>query len=112
MYESKKIYLLFLNIFNLYKMMDEISKMGNINSVGDFLDFKLSIKTVIIILFLYCVCVFIFIVFMFGGINNTIDYASNIIESTKKSIIIHKDKLTNTEDKHFPINETSHIKDD
>jgi hypothetical protein len=72
-------------------MIEEISKIGDINSVGDLFDFKLSIKTIIIIAILWGIGSMIVIVFMFGGVNNTIDYATTIIESTKKSIIINKD---------------------
>ena len=86
-----KIYLPFLNIFLLYKMIEELSKIGDINSIGDFLDFKLSIKTIIMLMILYCIGAAVVVVFMFGGINNTIDYVTNIIESTKKSIVITKD---------------------
>lgn len=72
-------------------MIEELSKIGDINSVSDFFEFKLSIKTIIMLLILWCIGASIVIVFMFGGINNTIDYATNIIESTKKSIVITKD---------------------
>ena len=72
-------------------MIEELSKIGDINSVSDFFEFKISIKTIIMLLILWGIGASIVIVFMFGGINNTIDYATNIIESTKKSIVITKD---------------------
>jgi hypothetical protein len=72
-------------------MIEELSKIGEINSVSDFFDFKISIKTIIILVILWGIGASIVIVFMFGGINNTIDYATNIIESTKNSIVITKD---------------------
>ena len=72
-------------------MIEEISKIGDINSVGDLFDFKLSIKTLVIIAILWGIGATIVIIFMFGVVNNTIDYATTIIESTKKSIIINKD---------------------
>jgi len=72
-------------------MIEELSKIGDINSINDFFDFKISIKTIIMLMILWGIGASIVIVFMFGGINNTIDYATNIIESTKKSIVITKD---------------------
>ena len=75
-------------------MLDEINKIGEINSVNDLFDFKLSIKTIIMLAIAWGICAGIFVIFMFGGINNTIEYATNIIESTKKSIIINKDKTS------------------
>jgi len=76
-------------------MLEEINKIGDINNVNDFFDFKISIKTMILVAMLWGICAAIFVVFIFGGINNTIDYATTVIDSTKKSIIINKDKKTN-----------------
>jgi hypothetical protein len=73
-------------------MLEEINKIGEIDSVGDILDFKLSIKTLIILAMLGGIGATIFVVLLFGGVNNTIDYANGIIEATKKSIVINKDK--------------------
>jgi len=67
-------------------MFDELNQIGNINSINDFLDFKFSVKTIIILLFLGGSAFLIFIIFLFGGVNNTVDYLSIIIESTKNSI--------------------------
>jgi len=67
-------------------MIEEISKIGEINSVGDFLDFKLSVKTIIILVVAWSIFVSIVVVFMLGGINNTIDYLTNIFESTKQKV--------------------------
>jgi len=75
-------------------MLDEINKIGEINSVNDLFDFKLSIKTIIMLAIAWSICAGIFVIFMFGGINNTIEYATNVLESTKKSIIINKDKTS------------------
>ena len=64
-------------------MIDEISKIGEINSVNDLFDFKLSIKTIIM---LFCALVFfvaIIAVFMLGGVNNTIDYITAIMDETR-----------------------------
>ena len=67
--------------------MDEISKISDVNSVNDFLDFKLSVKTILILVFLWIIiCIVGFVIFM-GGINNAIDYLTNIMNSTKKTII-------------------------
>ena len=75
--------------------MDEISKIGNVNSVNDILEFKLSVKTIIILLFLWIIiCIVGFIIFM-GGINNAIAYLTNILNSTKKTIIEIKTNTTN-----------------
>ena len=71
-------------------MIDEMSKIGEINSVNDFFDFKLSIKTIILLLIAWCVFVTIFVIFMFGGVNNTIDYMMGLMETTKKKIILNK----------------------
>jgi hypothetical protein len=67
-------------------MIEEISKIGEINSVSDFLDFKLSVQTIIILVVAWSIFVSIVVVFMLGGINNTIDYLTNIFESTKQKV--------------------------
>ena len=70
----------------MYKM-DEISKIGDINSVNDFLDFKLSIKTIIFMVMLWAgLCGIIFVIIM-GGVNNTIAYLTAMLDSTKNTII-------------------------
>ena len=75
--------------------MDEISKISDVNSVNDFLDFKLSVKTILILVFLWIIiCIVGFVIFM-GGINNAIDYLTNIMNSTKKTIIEIKTNTTN-----------------
>ena len=76
--------------------MDEISKISDVNSVNDFLDFKLSVKTILILVFLWIIiCIVGFVIFM-GGINNAIDYLTNIMNSTKKTIIeIKTNNITN-----------------
>ena len=81
-------------------MIEELNKIGDINSVGDLLDFKLSIKTIILLIIVWSMFAIAFVIFIFGGINNTIDYANNVIEATKRSIIINKDKKTNTKKEH------------
>ena len=71
-------------------MIDEFNKIGEINSVNDFFDFKLSIKTIIVLVIAWGFFATIFVVFMLGGVNNTIDYMMNLIETTKKKIILNK----------------------
>ena len=67
--------------------MDEISKIGDINSVNDFLDFKLSVKTIIFMVMLWAgLCGIIFVIIM-GGVNNTIAYLTAMLDSTKNTII-------------------------
>lgn len=72
--------------------MDEIGKIGDINSINDFFDFKLSIKTIIFIAIIWGICGSIFVVFMLGGVNNTVEYILNISNSTKNSVIKNKNK--------------------
>ena len=76
--------------------MDEISKIGDVNSVNDILDFKLSVKTIIILLLIWIIiCIVGFVIFM-GGINNAIAYLTNIMNSTKNTIIeIKTNSITN-----------------
>jgi len=75
-------------------MFDELNQVGNINSINDFLDFKFSIKTIIILAFLVS-CAFLgFIILLFGGVNNTVDYLSTIIETTRSSINKNKNIST------------------
>ena len=90
-------------------MLDEINKIGEINSVNDLFEFKLSIKTIIMLAIAWSICAGIFVIFMFGGINNTIEYATNVLESTKKSIIINKDK-TSTNNNSANNNSANHSK--
>jgi hypothetical protein len=81
-------------------MIEELNKIGDINSIGDLFDFKLSIKTIILLLIVWGMFAFAFVIFIFGGVNNTIDYATNVIEATKQYIVINKDKKTNTKNEH------------
>jgi hypothetical protein len=74
--------------------MDEISRIGDINSVNNFLDFKLSIKTIMFLVFGWGFACLIIIVFMLGGINNTVDYVANILETVKTTVIDTKNKNT------------------
>ena len=76
-------------------MIEEINKIGEIQSVGDFFDFKLSIKTIILVLFAWAIFITLFIIFMLGGINNTIDYINNIINATKQNKL-SRNKQKNT----------------
>jgi len=67
-------------------MIEELNQIGNINSVNDFLDFKLSIKTIVLLVFLGGSAFIIFIIMIFGGVNNTVDYLTSIIETTKGAV--------------------------
>jgi hypothetical protein len=67
-------------------MIDELNQIGNINSINDFLEFKFSVKTIVILVFLASCAFLIFTVVLFGGVNNTVEYLSTIIETTKTSI--------------------------
>jgi hypothetical protein len=69
-------------------MIEEIGKLGEINSINDFFDFKFTVKTLIIIGFIYSILASIVVVFLFGGVNNTMDYITDIIETTKQKIIL------------------------
>lgn len=80
-------------------MIDEINKIGEINSVNDLFDFKLSIKTIILLFFAWCFFAIIFVVFMLGGVNNTIDYITTIMDQTKQKIILTKTKKSSSNEK-------------
>jgi hypothetical protein len=72
--------------------MDEISKIGDINSINDLFDFKLSIKTIVFLGFAWGAVCLVVIVFLFGGINNTVAYGINIIESVKTTVLETRNK--------------------
>ena len=80
-------------------MIYEVNKFGEISSVNDFFDFKLSIKMLIFLFIVWCICMVIIVVFMFGGVNNTIDYITTIADETKQKIIETKNTNTNTNNK-------------
>ncbi len=74
--------------------MDEISKIGDINSVNDFLDFKLSVKTIIFMVMIWSgLCIIVFVIIM-GGVNNSIAYLTSMLDSTKNTIIKIKTDVT------------------
>lgn len=92
--------------------MDEISKIGDVNSVNDILDFKLSVKTILILFFLWIViCIVGFVIFM-GGINNAITYLTNVMNSTKKTIIEIKTNTTNKRGLNNKKEEDEKVEDD
>jgi hypothetical protein len=78
-------------------MIEEIHKIGEINSVNDLFEFKLTIKTIILLMFLGGVCFVIFVIFMLGGVNNTIDYLTTIIDSSKNAIAERKKKKNDSD---------------
>ena len=81
-------------------MIDEVNKFGEINSVNDFFDFKLSIKTIILLVIIWSFGVSVVAVFMLGGINNTIDYITMIADETKQKIIEKKNANTKSNTKN------------
>ena len=86
--------------------MDELHKIGDINTVNDFFDFKLSIKTILVIIFCWGLIGLIFLVFIFGGVNNTGIYLLNILETIKtaikrKSNLKREKGIENMADKKF-----------
>ena len=85
-------------------MIQEFNQIGNINSVNDILDFKLSIKTIVLLCFLGGFAFIIFVIMLFGGVNNTVDYLSSIIETTKGAV----NKNKNISKYTLPQNKGSH----
>lgn len=75
--------------------MDEISKIGDINSVNDLFDFKLSIKTIVFLALGWGAVCLVIIVFLFGGVNNTVAYFLNISETIKSNILESRNKKIN-----------------
>ena len=75
--------------------MDEISKLGDINSVNDLFDFKISIKTIVFLAFVWGAICLVIIVFLFGGVNNTVASTINIIESIKSTVLETRNKHIN-----------------
>jgi len=69
-----------------------------INSVNDFFDFKLSVKSILMIVVGWSLLMIVIVIVMLGGINNTIDYLTNIVNSTKKTIIQRKNKSKGIEE--------------
>ena len=90
--------------------MDELGKLSDINSVGDLLDFKLSLKTIAIIAFLWCAACALIIVIMLGGVSNTMDYVTNLLDTAKKTIITQKGKTSKNTDIANNTNNTNNDK--
>jgi hypothetical protein len=74
--------------------MDEINKIGQISSVNDIFDFKLSIKTIILIAGAWVFGCLILLVIMCGGVQNTFQYGMNILGNFKTIIVDIKNKNT------------------
>lgn len=72
-----------------------------INSVNDFFDFKLSVKSILMIVVGWSLLMIVIVIVMLGGINNTIDYLTNIVNSTKKTIIQRKNKSKGIEEEEI-----------
>lgn len=74
--------------------MEEISKLGDINTVNDFFEYKLSIKTILIIIFVWGAIFLIIVIIAFGGINNAANYLISVVESIKTTLVEIKNKNT------------------
>jgi len=74
--------------------MDEITKLGDINSINDLFDYKISIKTICVLVFIWGFICLIVVIILFGGVQNTITYMGTIIESVKTTLIEIKNKNT------------------
>ena len=70
----------------MYKM-GGISKINEVNNVNNFLDFKLSIKTIIFIIIAWIVISAIIFIIIMGGVNNAIEYITTTLDKTKVTII-------------------------
>ena len=94
--------------------MDEISKLGDINTVNDFFEYKLSIKTILIIIFIWGVICFIIVIIAFGGVNNAINYMFSTLNSVKTTLVEIKNKNTgkNSEKNNPPVEDQSNEKSD
>lgn len=86
-------------------MLDEINKIGEINSIEDVFEFKFSVKSLVLIAMLVGFCFLIFLVMIFGGIENTTEYVFNLIETTKTHLKKNKNLSKVPIDKIVP---TSH----
>ena len=54
--------------------------LGKIHNVNDLLDFKLSIKTIVIIIGVWITICGIIMVIALGGINNAVEYITNMVD--------------------------------
>lgn len=77
--------------------MDEINKIGDINSINNFFDFKISIKTIVFLVFLWGFACLVIIVFLLGGVNNTVDYMIALIETMKTFLSKKSIPITSSE---------------
>lgn len=91
-------------------MIDEINQIGNINSINDLLDFKFSVKTLMLLAFLAGCVYLVFVIILFGGVNNTVDYISVLIETTKNSI--NKNKNIRASNNSYRKNKQFHNNED
>jgi hypothetical protein len=74
--------------------MEEITKLGDINSINDLFEYKISIKTICVLVFIWGFVCLIVVIIMFGGVQNTITYMGTIIESVRTTLIEIKNKNT------------------
>ena len=66
--------------------MDEIEKIGEIHTINDVLNFKLSIKTMAILAFVVGSFWLVVIIFMLGGVSNTMEIISGLFDSAKSAL--------------------------
>ena len=70
-----------------------MNKLGDINSVNDLFDFKISIKTILLLAVVWGAVCLVVLVFMFGGVNNTIKYVLTILETLKSTVLKNRNKV-------------------
>ena len=64
--------------------MNEIAKISEISSLNDFLDYKFSVKTLLIIGIIGAFFGSIFVVVIMGGVKNTQDYIKKTLYDIKE----------------------------
>ena len=70
-----------------------MSKLGDINSVNDLFDFKISIKTILLLAVVWGAVCLVVLVFMFGGVNNTVKYVLTLLETLKSTVLKSRNKV-------------------
>jgi hypothetical protein len=73
--------------------MEEMNKLGDINSVNDLFDFKISIKTILFLAVAWGAVCLVVLVFMFGGVNNTVKYVLTLLETLKSTVLKSRNKV-------------------
>ncbi len=70
-----------------------MNKLGDINSVNDLFDFKISIKTILFLAVAWGAVCLVVLVFMFGGVNNTVKYVLTLLETLKSTVLKSRNKV-------------------